>query len=149
MKIKYLKLKNWLLVTVAGLLGMQQGCTFEEYGCPEADYRVKGTVVNEDGDPISGIGVQKVRDWNNSDGEWCYADTTDADGHFSVWVYPDFEYLISTVSLFDIDGEANGSYQDTTVEVSFEDVPLTGGDGRWYEGMAEKKITVTMRRTEE
>ena len=85
MKIKYLRLKNWLLVSLGSLLGIQVGCSkisTEEYGCPERYYRAKGTVVNEEGDPIPGIGVQKTRDWENRGGEWAYVDTTDADGRF-------------------------------------------------------------------
>ena len=39
MKIKYLKLKNWLLVTLGGLPGLPVGCTLPmEYGSPEATY---------------------------------------------------------------------------------------------------------------
>ena len=149
MKIKYLRLKNWLLISLGSLLGIQVGCSkisTAEYGCPERYYRAKGTVVNEEGDPIPGIGVQKTRDWENRGGEWAYVDTTDADGRFDVWTnYPDSNNF-STVSFFDIDGEENGSYRDTTVAVSFDGVPLRGGDGNWNEGTATKEITVTLHR---
>lgn len=150
MKIKYLKFKNWILAALAGMLGMQQGCDkilpAEEYGCPHADYHIKGTVINEDGIPIQGIGVDKWRDWDSQDGEWNYRDTTDANGHFSIG-RSGFGSMME-VSLSDIDGAENGSYQDTVVYVSFEDVPFRGGDGSWYQGLAEKEVTVTMRRSE-
>ena len=60
MKIRYLKLKNWLIAAMSGLLGLNLGCDkffVEEYGCPEATYHLKGTVTNEDGQPIEGIGM--------------------------------------------------------------------------------------------
>ena len=68
MKIKYLKLKDWLVVSLSGLFGINLGCDklfVEEYGCPEATYRIKGTVTNVDGLPIKGIGVVKTSDWNS------------------------------------------------------------------------------------
>ena len=58
MKVQYHKLKHWLLATVAGLLGVNVGCERFiqcEYGCPEADYEVKGRVTTQNGVPIKGI----------------------------------------------------------------------------------------------
>lgn len=81
MKIRYLKLKNWLLVTVMGMLGMG-GChsgkevaqpKIEEepqvekpkprdpvvlmYGVPTMNFVVKGKVTNDAGQPVPGIQV--------------------------------------------------------------------------------------------
>ena len=86
MKIKYLKVKNWLLLSLASLLGINISCTMkEEYGCPEADYRVKGTVVDEQGAPVEGIGVMKRYETHvNRVTQYSYADTTDAEGRFDV-----------------------------------------------------------------
>ena len=151
MKIKYLKFKNWFLALLAGSMGLQQGCGeigVAEYGCPEADYHIKGTVINEQGDAIPGIGVNQMRDWENRNGEWCYEDTTDAQGHFFVNNrIPGADNTVY-VTISDIDGAENGSYQDTVVGVSFDDATFSGGDGRWYQGTAEKDITVTLRRSE-
>ena len=57
MKIKYLKLKNWLLVSLGGLLGISMtGCEETplacEYGCPEGYYRVRGQVTNTKGELV-------------------------------------------------------------------------------------------------
>lgn len=83
MKIKYLKLKNWLLMTAMGLLGLSGCHTTKEatkptldvtandapaqssprnemavmYGVPTMDFVVKGKVVNEQGKPVSGMQV--------------------------------------------------------------------------------------------
>ena len=77
MKIKYLKLKNWLLVALGGLLGVNLvGCDkglipAAEYGCPMSNYRVKGVVTDQNGNPIEGILVAQTG-------------RTDADGNYSV-----------------------------------------------------------------
>ena len=152
MKIKYLKFKNWILALLAGIMGLQQGCSkfwAEEYGCPEARYIIKGTVINEQGDAIPGIGVNNTRDWENRNGEWCYEDTTDAEGHFLInrILFPAADISIP-VTLYDIDSNENGSYQDTVVDVSFVGVQLSGGDVRWNKGTGEKEVSITMRRSE-
>ena len=140
MRIKYHKLKNWLLATAAGLLGMNVSCErffMAEYGCPEADYEVKGRVTTQGNVPIEGIEV--------SLNEY-HADTTDADGRYYL-SYGNFPYERDTanVTFSDIDGEANGHYADTTVQVVFNRSDLHGGDGHWYEGRATKEMDVKLR----
>lgn len=156
MKVKYLKLKNWLLVSLGGLLGfglagcekiIEPAC---EYGCPEATYHVKGTVTNETGQPIEGIGVGKRYLYHDENNEpvFSYCDTTDADGNYSVDNYslPGEPF---SLQFCDIDGEQNGSYNDTVVSVKTEDVHLTGGDGHWYDGEGTVTQNVVMQRTTE
>ena len=140
MKIRY-RLKGWLLATAAGWLGMNAGCerftTACEYGSPEADYEVKGRVTTQSDVPIEGIEVSLSR-YN--------AVTTDADGSYSLG-YGNFPYEHDTVNVTfsDIDGEANGHYADTTVQVVFHRSDLHGGDGHWYEGRATKEVDVKLR----
>lgn len=138
MKIKYLKLKSWLLVSLGGLLGINVGCNMSmEYGTPEAHYQVKGTVANEQGEPIEGIGVGEVRRWIEEAGEvqFCgYKDTTDAEGRYKVDFDRAFPRQPLSLDFHDIDGAENGNYNDTTVTINTESVELTGGDGHWYEG---------------
>lgn len=87
MKIKYLKLKNWLLVTLMGALGLsachstksatknekEDGPQIEEdvalqasnkrgemalmYGVPTMDYILKGKVIGSDGKPVKGMQI--------------------------------------------------------------------------------------------
>ena len=129
MKIRYLKLKNWLYVTFAGLLGVNLSCTKEpmalEYGTPEAAYRVLGKVTDDEGKPIDGIQVEMYGS----------KDTTDVNGAYNVScrVIP---YDTMTVEYCDIDSTANGLYADTSVAVSFREAPYIGGDGHWYSGTA-------------
>lgn len=145
-------MKNWLLVSLGSLLGLPVGCTLPmEYGCPEATYRVKGTVVNEEGEPIEGIGVMKIDSYDDNlhrPVEY-YKDTTGADGRFDVSTidFPNTDTI--KVAFHDVDGEQNGSYRDTVVSVSFVGVHFTGGNGNWYEGEATQTIDVTLQRADE
>ncbi len=82
MRIRYLKLKNWLLVTLMGVLGFS-GCktvkdtTIEPekekppvprmnrdirlmYGVPTMNYMVHGQVRNESGEPLSSIRINML-----------------------------------------------------------------------------------------
>ena len=147
MKIKYLKLKSWLLTMMGGLLGMTvTGCIEScEYGCPEASYHLKGTVTNEQGQPIAGIGVLEKNEWIDDSLQLTgYGDTTDKDGRYSL----DFQYAFPgeplSVDVHDIDGAANGSYNDTVVTINTESVELTGGSGNWYEGEGDIIYNITL-----
>ena len=147
MKIKYLKLKHWLLVTLGGLLGISMtGCTIEcEYGCPEGTYHVKGTVTNSKGAPVAGIGVGQV--YTVADGtvmpDMRFQDTTDADGRFDVDFFALSDNQVN-VNFVDIDGSENGLYRDTTIAVSAPASEFHGGDGNWNYGTAEIDLNVTL-----
>lgn len=143
MKIKYLKLKNWLLVSLAGLLGINLSCEemrVDEYGCPSANFNVKGKVTDPQGNPISGIQVKM--DYN--------FDTTDGVGIYSVnsggipGQTTHFEVVFT-----DIDSTENGLYEAKTEDVYFDHSELTGGDGHWFEGSATKTLNVTLQPAEE
>ena len=146
MKIKYLKLKSWLLVALGGLVGINlSNCETEcEYGCPEGTYHVKGTVTNVKGEPIEGIAV--VNAYESSDGYVMSEyglDTTGPDGRYEVSVYglPDWP---SPVGFRDIDDEQNGSYNDKVVPVSAPSEAFYGGDGNWNRGSANVELNVTL-----
>ena len=81
MKIKYLKLKNWLLVTVMGLFGLSACHSHKEmtapetdtqtkptprpevrvmYGVPTMNYQIRGQVKDADGRPVPNIRVNML-----------------------------------------------------------------------------------------
>ena len=149
MRIKYLKLKQWLLVSLGGLLGITlAGCDGfygeEEYGCPEGTFHVMGTVTNEEGQPIAGIGIGKEYDGECDN----YCDTTDLDGRYELNIHGVPAYP-EALRFADIDSAENGLYQDTTVVVSAPSSAFHGGDGDWNEGTADITKDVVMRRVEE
>ena len=140
MRIRYLKLKHWIIAVAAAALGMNVSCEMPvEYGTPEAKYHVKGTVTAPDGNPIPGIEVSQH--WG-ADSRHPF-DTTDAQGNFKTTVrsFPGEQIQLTFT---DIDSTENGSYLDTTVHVSTRDVPLSGGDGHWYRGEGTVNVDVTL-----
>lgn len=145
MKIKYLKAKHWLLMSLGGLLGITLGCEQPDmYGCPCTIFRVKGVVVNEDGNPIEGIGVgSKPMTQTSSDGVVMpgieYRDTTDSNGQFDV-AYEDFPDVKNIkVDFHDID--ENGYYAPKEVSVSFQGT-------EFHNQSATREIEVTLQRNE-
>lgn len=131
---------------MSGLLGINLGCDnffAHEYGCPEISYRIKGTVVNDAGQPIPGIGVSLLHNWYDEVENWRYDDTTDANGHYDIG-FNDFNNPI-LVDFRDIDADENGNYFDTTVSIRTDNVPLVGGDGRWNEGTGFITKNVTLK----
>lgn len=146
MKIKYLKLKSWLLALFGGMLGLSACCCM--YGTPSATYHMKGTVTNEEGNPIAGIGVGSYRDWTNDADTSTgvkYHDTTDVQGHYNL----DLDYYMPgeniSLDFRDIDGELNGSYLDTVMTIPTGNVHLSGGHGQWDEGEGTVTTDVVMR----
>ena len=144
MKIKYLKTKHWLLMSLGGLLGITLGCEQPDmYGCPCTIFRVKGVVVNEDGNPIEGIGVGSQAMTQTDPGGVVmpgieYRDTTDSEGRFDVSYmdFPDRENI--KVDFHDIDGEQNGSYALKEVNVSFQ-------GAEFHNQSATREIEVTLQ----
>ncbi len=112
-----------------------------EYGCPEAEYTVKGKVTNPSGEPIPGIKV--TGNWDN--------DITSASGDYilSARVEPLYPEETIQIVFADVDSSENGSYRDDTASVVFRHSDLTGGDGHWFEGSATKTLNVTLQPAEE
>lgn len=137
MKIRYLKLRHWLLAALAGLLGLPIACDNLDndivamYACPSATYHVNGTVTNAKGEPLAGISIGDE-------------DTTGADGRYKIDLQDAFPGETQTLSFRDIDGSEHGSYNDTIVEINTENVQLTGGDGGWNHGEGTITQNVTM-----
>jgi len=132
MRIKYLKLKSWLIASAASLLGINISCEMPvEYGTPEARYDVKGVVSAPDGSPVQGIAVGY------------HSDTTDAQGRYQVsyHIFPNEDIQLS---FSDIDSTLNGSFRDTPVTLATHDVPLTDGDGHWFHGHGSINYNITL-----
>ena len=125
MKIKFLKLKNWLLLTLMGTLGVGACHSSKEvaqaqepepenqsrprsemalmYGVPTMDYVVKGKVLNTDGKPVKGLQIVLVN--NNID---LTADT----------IYGNDEYVERYIQK-----SSDTTAKDGTFEVRSSDMP--------------------------
>jgi putative lipoprotein (rSAM/lipoprotein system) len=108
------------------------GGGYGEYGTPSATYKTKGVVVSEiDESPIQGIRAEIKG--NHGLIKTVY---TDSNGSFLLISGISFGKKLS-VELMDVDGEENGSFAEMEVVADYTNIPLTGGDGKWYMGKAE------------
>jgi putative lipoprotein (rSAM/lipoprotein system) len=133
----WIKKYNSLLYVLIGLLGFSVACTKErrmEYGSPSADFIINGVVENQASQPIPNIKV--VARWDST--------YTALDGKFSLKnnSFPADQNFL--VKLRDIDGVANGSYQDKDTTIAFTNNTFTNGSGNWYKGKVEKSVVIKL-----
>ena len=134
--ITLVKQYNRLLFLIIGLLGYA-ACTREspnEYGTPSADFIINGVVENQANQPIPNIKVVVRYD----------STYTAVDGKFTIInrTFPQDQNFITR--LRDIDGAANGSYQDKDTTISFTNNTYTNGDGHWYNGKVSKSVVIKL-----
>ena len=120
-----------------------------EYGTPTMDYKLGGTVSDEEGNPIEGIRVSfslKTYGSNPTD-----VTTTDKHGRYELPEKKEFEVWSEQLIIEDVDGEANGSFQSDTLSLepdvlwSNRGKQYKKGDGNWYEGGFEVNVDVTLK----
>ena len=161
------KKKRWnvesLLSGALALLGFA-GCSNikdapDLYGTPSVDYKVIGTVTNEQGKPLKDIQVI-VKNPNG----WSYYDDntsreslppqvipdtlyTDKDGKFTSNNVHAISVSKFTVEIQDIDGEANGGefLQKQLTKNDFNEKRIKKGKG-FYKGEYEYSKTVQLKR---
>lgn len=122
------------------------GCAKEEPVVPAAEpstavlFRTTGTVVDESGTPVEGMGIGCYILGDPADQYVFYYDTTGADGRF-ISEHEEVAPMDTTIALAfsDLDGAAHGHFADTVVTVHYLRGDLHGG-------VAEKDITVVLRR---
>lgn len=148
-KLSYIltKSSNWILAGLLSLLGFSSCETTEMYGTPHATYIIKGKVTDEAKRPIPNIQIRSPYD----KGIGNYGDTlyTDTQGKFAYkrgWADASDIPLVFT----DIDGEKNGGdFASDSINVSFKNIKLEGGDGSWYRGEATQEVTVILKTKKE
>ena len=133
----WIKKYNSLLYVLIGILGFSVACTKGspvEYGTPSADFIINGVIENQASQPIPNIKV--VARWDST--------YTAIDGKFSLKnrVMPSDQNFL--VKLSDIDGAANGNYQNKDTTISFTNNTFTNGDGHWYSGKVEKSVVIKL-----
>lgn len=145
MKIR--KFLNALLTMILGVMGFSCGpFGGDEYGCPSADFVMKGNVVNPQNQPVEGVKVvntARVTEDAYMELE-AISTTTDADGSYTISC--DYYTLGSEVQ-----GVSFRFVPDTTKYEVFDTVipqksiVFKGGDGDWYSGKAEVNVNVTLK----
>lgn len=152
----FIKGTNWALAGLLSILGFNN-CDFEprvEYGTPNADYTVKGSVVDKATQkPVKGIRVGYGSLFQVEYGviptDYRYlsaADTTDVNGEYELSgnTFPINENETLPVYVNDIDGAENGLYRDTVLQVDFEDAEQKKKSKGWYKGEFVKTIKIEL-----
>lgn len=147
--------KRWtvgrLLSYALALLGFA-GCNNNEeepalYGTPTMDFQVLGTVTDEAGKPLEGI--QVIVSPTNS--TWFKPDvtSTNKNGQFTSSKLEAISSQEVTVSIKDIDGEANGGEfkeQELTLK-EFEEKQTKEKEG-WYSGEFEYSKNIKLKKAD-
>ncbi len=145
----FFRVFNVLLAALLSILGFsacdKMGAV--EYGVPNADYTVKGTVLNKaDSKPIKGIRVGFSRVYPEpvlmygvmpQPYRSTKADTTQLNGAYKLkdnFTIGQIDDNSLEVFIQDIDGPANGAFNDTIITVDFSNVKATGKPSGWYDG---------------
>lgn len=134
-----------ILAFLMSLLGFTVvSCNQVEYGCPYAEFDMKGVVTDEENHPIENIQIAV----SNHDYDTVYT-YTDAAGKYYLptkEIYPwDSVQVVAT----DIDGiEHGGEFESATQLISFSSSEFKGGDGNWYEGKASKEVNFQLKKKE-
>ena len=149
MKVRFYRWYNAVLTALLSMLGY--GCSTSEepapveYGTPNVDFVIRGTVTDETDTPIQGIKtVWKEMPDNLPDHVYSVDSTiTDVAGKYQIdtRVFAGLLYVLRDHKLIvqDIDGEANGGeFLSDTIDISKIEAKKIGeGDGKWNSGKYE------------
>jgi len=144
-KHSFLRSSNWLLAGILGIFGFTNtGCFKTDYGTPEADYVIKGKVIDsETKKPVKGIKVEAYR-------HYVTIDTTDIQGSFLLKTGRTESYDKIRTHFSDIDGIENGLYpSDTIIEIDMRDAKKTKSGKGWYEGEFTKTVEIELPKISE
>ena len=146
-KVRILTGYNVLITALMTLLGFATACERfprMEYGTPHATFITKGKITStQDNSPISGIQVRMMADSNRR-----AVDSINSGSDGKYQVYDNFGFPVShsyTMQFRDIDGAANGEFQNLDTVVEFKDPVFKGGDGKWNDGETQMEFNVKLK----
>lgn len=130
----------------------------EMYGVPHAEFEVKVTVTDENGQPIEGIEISEVLIIDGIPVVYLDPDgvpvknsgLTDMGGKYTInhGVGIGWESTLERtleITAKDIDGTANGGeFAPKTKTITATEADYTGGSGDWYEGKLSKTVDFTL-----
>jgi len=138
---------NKFIAFLIALLGFASACKdgpwggMAMYGTPQADYIVKGNITStKDNSILKGIRVI-ARDADSP--FHCDTVKSDVSGNYQAKIM-NIEVTKINLTLTDIDGATNGSFEPLDTMVTFTNPKFTGGDG-WYTGKTEKVLHLKMK----
>ena len=141
---KIIKISSKICGALLAVLGFSVAVTScMEYGTPSADYFLDGNIFSEQtNEPIKNLKVRWVQREN------LYTDSiyTNEGGRFSFIgrrYFPIYEY---SLEIQDIDGEDNGEFNDTTINIQINKNDYKGGSGHWYKGEYHKTFDIKLKR---
>ena len=118
-----------------------------EYGCPNADYKVIGTVTDKSGNPLKGIQVESEETIKGSQEPLKSTALTDAEGKFTILSGNSFPMDRTLDVVFtDIDGPENGGDFETESVKGAVYKQTKDGDHHWYEGEFTADVSVALKK---
>ena len=158
MKSSYsFRILRWLFVTILSVLGFSAcggddddgpSSTPSAYGTPTATYIYRGTVTDEEGNPIKDIDVV-LHGVIEGSMNASLVIKTDKNGVFRTGYLNTSQTRVETIDFVDRDGEANGGdFESQTLEVKdLDSKKVTEGSG-WYQGEFEVQANVQLEKKE-
>ena len=136
---------QWIISSTLVILGFSSCETagLEMYGTPTASYSIKAKVLDNQQKPIPEIKVRASIVLSNDMHFPIDSVHTNAIGE-ALFEFREGLYQEIKIECEDIDGDTNGSFEDKTVIVKFENSDYKGGDDNWNMGKAEKDIIIEM-----
>ncbi len=140
-----------LVIVSVSFIGLLTGCEIigggfvAMYGMPIASYKINGNIVDatsKQAIPNIQISTLMLQGTDTESGFSLDTIYSDINGKFVIeWkeVSIDLTFVLKTK---DIDGQENGLYLEQEISIPFSESDLSGGDGSWDQGSAEKSITI-------
>ena len=161
MKVRFNRWYNAVLTALLSILGF--GCSSEEpmdmygppveYGTPQADFILKGTVTDEIGTPVQGLKTSLKEVYKHDLVTNTYgvdSIQTNESGNYQLKLGKESNFFKENVKLIveDIDGEANGGeFLSDTLDIDYNKAVKVGeGDQRWYEGTFEVVTDIKLKK---
>ncbi|MCL2596617.1 MAG: radical SAM-associated putative lipoprotein [Paludibacter sp.] len=150
---KFIKISTKIcgaLLAVLGFSALATSCKYgvivpnPAYGMPSADYFIDGKVVSEQTEePIKDLKIRFVgqigSDYHPIDSVF-----SDENGEFNFVRQREFPLTSYSLDIQDVDGDLNGAFNDTTVNVQIENDEYQGSDGEWYFGTYRKTFDIKL-----
>ena len=134
-----------ILVGILALAGFSACAPKVEYGCPQANLKLKASIEDQDGNPVENTRLV-FKDLKEN--RWLTDEVVSGDGTTTInkhIIMHEMDILEgANVVYYGKDNpEHEGKFKDDSVTVKAEKVEK--GDGRWYKGTYEMNISLKLK----